>query len=84
MEEHKPDDQRSAGIKKLFDAVACRYDRANGLLSLWTDGRWRSKAISLVRPVEGEAILDMCCGTGDMVFSFVKAQPGLKKIIGCD
>ena len=26
----------------------------------------------------------MCCGTGDMVFSFIKAQPNLKKIIGCD
>ena len=84
MEKRKPDNQQSPDVKELFDVVAYRYDLANHLLSLWTDNRWRKKAVALTCPAKGETILDMCCGTGDMVFSFVKIQPGLKTIIGCD
>ena len=85
MEESKPDNQQnSTGIEKLFDAVAYRYDLANHLLSLWMDSRWRRKSISLTSPAEGQTLLDMCCGTGDIVFISVKTQPGLKTIIGCD
>ena len=84
MEKRKPDNQQSPDVKELFDVVAYRYDLANHLLSLWTDNRWRKKAVALTCPAKGETILDMCCGTGDMVFSFVRTQPDLETIIGCD
>lgn len=84
METQKPGNKVPTCIKELFDTVAFRYDLANHLLSLGIDNRWRKKAIALANPAKDETILDMCCGTGDMVFTFIKTQPNLKKIIACD
>jgi demethylmenaquinone methyltransferase / 2-methoxy-6-polyprenyl-1,4-benzoquinol methylase len=76
--------QESTQIKTIFDTIARRYDLANRLLSMGTDSCWRRKAVQLSAPASGQALLDMCCGTGDLVFGFMKAQPHLKMITGCD
>jgi len=76
--------QESARVKTIFDTIASRYDLANHLLSMGTDYRWRRKAVQLAAPASGQTVLDMCCGTGDLVFAFIKAQPHLKMITGCD
>jgi demethylmenaquinone methyltransferase/2-methoxy-6-polyprenyl-1,4-benzoquinol methylase len=76
--------QGSTRIKKIFNTIASRYDLANHLLSLWTDRRWRRQAVQFAAPRPGQVLLDMCCGTGDMVFTFLKAQPHLKTPAGCD
>ena len=76
--------QESTRIKKIFNTIASRYDLANHLLSLWTDHRWRRKTVRFAAPQAGQVLLDMCCGTGDMVFAFLKAQPHLKMPTGCD
>jgi demethylmenaquinone methyltransferase/2-methoxy-6-polyprenyl-1,4-benzoquinol methylase len=76
--------QESTRIKKIFNTIASRYDLANHLLSLWTDRRWRRQAVQFAAPRPGQVLLDMCCGTGDMVFTFLKAQPDLKMPTGCD
>jgi len=76
--------QESARIRTIFDTIASRYDLANHLLSMGTDYRWRRKAVQLAAPASGQTVLDMCCGTGDLLFAFVKAQPHLKMITGCD
>lgn len=57
-----------------FDKIACTYDRLNHLMTLGLDHLWRRRA---VREVERgnrkvECVLDVACGTGDMVLELTK------------
>ena len=51
-----------------FDTIAAHYDRMNGLMTLGLDRCWRKRA---VRGLYGN-VLDVACGTGDMVVSLVE------------
>jgi len=56
----------------MFGRVAHRYDFANHLLSFGIDRLWRRRVVKLVRPVlhrEGALVLDLCCGTGDLMLA---------------
>ena len=76
-------DNSAVRIKGLFDGIAGRYDLANSLLSFGMDSRWRQIAVDMTSPSDGEKLLDMCCGTGDLAFSFAESGV-LEKITGCD
>jgi demethylmenaquinone methyltransferase/2-methoxy-6-polyprenyl-1,4-benzoquinol methylase len=64
-------------VKELFDSIAERYDLTNRLISLGLDRLWRRKACEEVlkslevreRPLK---ILDVACGTGDMMLCMRK------------
>jgi demethylmenaquinone methyltransferase/2-methoxy-6-polyprenyl-1,4-benzoquinol methylase len=51
-------------VRRMFDAVARRYDLTNDVLSLGQDRRWRKRVIAAVAPQAGELILDLAAGTG--------------------
>ena len=51
-----------------FDTIACTYDRMNRLMTLGLDRLWRKRA---VKGLHGN-VLDVACGTGDMVVELVK------------
>ncbi len=51
-----------------FDTIACDYDRMNHLMTLGLDRLWRRRA---VRGLHGN-VLDVACGTGDMVVELQK------------
>ena len=51
-----------------FDTIAATYDRLNRIMSLGLDRHWRKRA---VRGLQG-SMLDVACGTGDMVFELAK------------
>jgi demethylmenaquinone methyltransferase/2-methoxy-6-polyprenyl-1,4-benzoquinol methylase len=79
----KPDDSSPAGQKRLFSAIARRYDFLNHLLSLNIDRRWRRKLVDFAGAEEGQSILDVCTGTGDLAIHFAKAN-GQSKLWGVD
>ena len=58
----------------MFDGLVDRYDLLNRLISLGLDGTWRRAAIRAVRPQPGDRVLDLGCGTGDL----------LALLAGCD
>ncbi len=80
---HELEDKASR-VKYMFASIAAGYDRANRLMSLNMDRKWRRTAIKLISPGPGESVLDICCGTGDMVFAMVDQQLSLKRIDGLD
>lgn len=41
------------------------------------DERWRRRAIKLLAAPTHARILDLCCGTGDLVFGLLKSDPSL-------
>ncbi len=59
-------------IRELFSSIAHRYDFLNHFLSLNTDRRWRSKAAELSEIAPDAHVLDLCAGTGDLAFAFLK------------
>ncbi len=57
-------DKQPSDVRRMFDAVARRYDVTNDVLSLGQDRRWRTAVIDAVDPAPGERVLDLAAGTG--------------------
>ena len=56
----------------MFDRIAPVYDAMNRTMTAGLDGRWRRiTAEAVVRP--GDAVLDACCGTGDLAIAAARA-----------
>ena len=57
-------------IVRMFDSIADRYDLVNRILTFGIDKKWRQKAIKSVLELIDKKevkILDVACGTGDMI-----------------
>jgi demethylmenaquinone methyltransferase / 2-methoxy-6-polyprenyl-1,4-benzoquinol methylase len=77
-------DKRETRIRRMFGAIAPRYDLLNHLLSLNVDRLWRRRTTRLVPP-EGDApILDLCTGTGDLALAYDRAARGRVPIVAAD
>ncbi|MEI7729808.1 MAG: bifunctional demethylmenaquinone methyltransferase/2-methoxy-6-polyprenyl-1,4-benzoquinol methylase UbiE [Verrucomicrobiota bacterium] len=59
---------RAAKVAALFDHIAPRYDLINDLQSFGLHRWWKRKLVRLAALKPGEHALDLCCGTGDIVF----------------
>jgi len=57
-------DKQPHDVRRMFDAVARRYDVTNDVLSLGQDRQWRRAVIEAVAPQVGERVLDLAAGTG--------------------
>ena len=57
-------DKQPADVRRMFDAVARRYDLTNDVLSLGQDRRWRGEVVAAVDPRPGDVVLDLAAGTG--------------------
>jgi len=75
----------SRWVRGMFGRIAGRYDLLNHLLSFNLDKRWRARAVERVAEVlerPGARVLDMCCGTGDILLS-LEARRG-SAVLGSD
>ena len=67
----KKNDARQEKIVEMFDDIAPTYDTANRVMSMGIDKSWRRKACDLSYEFSGkgsiERIVDVACGTGDMM-----------------
>jgi len=62
----------SSGVQAMFDRIAPVYDAMNRVMTAGLDQRWRRlTADAVVRP--GDAVLDACCGTGDLAIASARA-----------
>ena len=71
-------------VRRMFGRVAHRYDLANHLLSFNIDRYWRTHTVRRVRTTlerPGAQVLDICCGTGDLVLALAK---GGRPVLGSD
>ncbi|MEU6136774.1 demethylmenaquinone methyltransferase [Nocardioides sp. NPDC047086] len=66
-------DKQPGEVRRMFDAVAKRYDVTNDVLSLGQDRRWRREVIKAVAPKPGELVLDLAAGTGTSSQPFLDA-----------
>jgi demethylmenaquinone methyltransferase/2-methoxy-6-polyprenyl-1,4-benzoquinol methylase len=62
----------------MFDSIAPRYDLLNHVLSANVDRLWWWRTARRFRTVLSDkdaAVLDICCGTGDMTMALLKRRP---------
>jgi demethylmenaquinone methyltransferase/2-methoxy-6-polyprenyl-1,4-benzoquinol methylase len=68
----------------MFDRVAGRYDLLNSLMTAGLHHSWRQRAVDRIEVSAGDAVLDVCCGTGDLSFELAeRVSPG-GHVVGCD
>jgi demethylmenaquinone methyltransferase/2-methoxy-6-polyprenyl-1,4-benzoquinol methylase len=84
------EDEASAAqaVRQMFNSIAPRYDLLNHVLSANVDRLWWWRAARRFRAVLAEpdaAVLDICCGTGDMTMALLKRRPrGARPILAAD
>lgn len=54
-------------VRAMFDRIAPRYNLVNRLMTLGMDQGWRRRAVALLGLPPGSLVLDLACGTGDLV-----------------
>ena len=63
---------RQNRIIQMFNDIANSYDRANRIISLGADQKWRKnscvKTYELINKKELDLVVDVACGTGDMTY----------------
>lgn len=75
---------KAGRVQTMFNAIAPTYERVNRVVSLGRDAAWRRRAIAVADPRASDIVLDVCCGTGDMIRSFAAHLPPPRLIIGVD
>ena len=78
-----PGTDKSSYVREMFARIAPRYDATNKVISAGMDEGWRRRTIALLRPPHNGRIVDLCCGTGDIVFHLVRTDPTLR-VTGVD
>ena len=68
-------------VRRLFATIADRYDFITGFLSYGQDRRWKRRLIQLANLQRSDRVLDLACGTGDIVFA---AAPQVERAVGLD
>jgi len=71
-------------VREMFDAIAPRYDLLNRLLSLRQDVCWRKKMVAAMTVPEDGRVLDVACGTGDVMVEIHRQKGPQVKVTGID
>ena len=64
--EKVPEEDKVRRVAQVFDSVATRYDLMNDLMSFGLHRLWKRFAVDVSGVHEGERILDLAGGTGDV------------------
>ena len=56
-------------VRRLFATIADRYDFITRFLSYGQDRRWKQRLIDLAAVSADDRVLDLACGTGDLLFA---------------
>ena len=77
--------EAAAWVRDMFGRVAPRYDLLNHVLSFQIDRYWRAATVKRVRHIlerPGARVLDLCCGTGDLMIALQKQARS--RVMGSD
>ena len=59
--------EKSAQVRSMFDAIAPRYDLVNRVMTFGLDRRWRRQTVDALAVPGASLVLDIACGTGDLL-----------------
>ncbi|HET7764417.1 MAG TPA: bifunctional demethylmenaquinone methyltransferase/2-methoxy-6-polyprenyl-1,4-benzoquinol methylase UbiE [Burkholderiales bacterium] len=64
--------EKANRVAGVFSSVATRYDLMNDLMSAGLHRLWKAFAVTLAGVREGERVLDVAAGSGDLALEFAK------------
>jgi demethylmenaquinone methyltransferase/2-methoxy-6-polyprenyl-1,4-benzoquinol methylase len=64
--------EKARRVRGVFDSVASRYDLMNDLMSLGLHRAWKAYTVTVANLHEGDRVLDIAGGTGDLAMAFSK------------
>ena len=67
-------DDKSQMVRKMFDAIAPRYDLVNRIMTFRLDTRWRRRAVRDLALPANSVVLDLAAGTGDLCIDLRRAH----------
>lgn len=76
-------DKSPAKIQKMFNSISKEYDRNNNIISLGFHNKIKTASLKLLEIVSKSSVLDLFCGTGDIVKHLLKEGKELQ-ITGVD
>jgi demethylmenaquinone methyltransferase / 2-methoxy-6-polyprenyl-1,4-benzoquinol methylase len=79
--------EKSKSVQAMFDKIAPKYDFLNRLLSARQDVRWRKAMVRSLPQGSGQedcTLVDVACGTGDVMLEAMKNRADYGKFVGLD
>jgi len=76
--------EKTGLVQEVFASVAGRYDLMNDLMSGGLHRLWKDRLVRLMNPQEGQTILDVAGGTGDIALRCARRTDGKARIVVCD
>ncbi|MFC0812946.1 bifunctional demethylmenaquinone methyltransferase/2-methoxy-6-polyprenyl-1,4-benzoquinol methylase UbiE [Paracoccus panacisoli] len=78
-----PEGDKAGLVHGVFSRVASKYDVMNDLMSVGVHRLWKQAMMDWLAPRDGQALLDVAGGTGDIAFRFLDRAPGARVTV-CD
>ena len=77
------EDEKAGLVHGVFSRVASKYDVMNDLMSVGVHRLWKTAMMDWLAPRNGQLLLDVAGGTGDIAFRFLDRAPGARVTV-CD
>jgi len=84
MSPHKTNPTARKPLHRMFTAVPPRYDLVNHVITLGLDSRWRRKAAGECLSSRPGKVLDLGCGTGDLIIAIARMSTDNAEMAGVD
>ncbi len=76
--------QKALRVRGVFDSVASKYDVMNDLMSMGLHRAWKAYTVAVANLREGQSVLDIAGGTGDLARAFAKKVGPLGTVVHTD
>ena len=76
--------EKARHVRGVFDSVASRYDVMNDLMSLGLHRAWKAYTVMVADVREGQQVLDIAGGTGDLAMAFAKKAGPSGRVVHTD
>ncbi len=71
-------------VRGVFDSVAPKYDLMNDLMSMGMHRAWKAYTVMVANLREGQQVLDIAGGTGDLAMAFAKKVGPTGRVVHTD
>ena len=76
--------EKAQHVRGVFDSVASKYDVMNDLMSMGLHRVWKAYTVQLANLKEGDQVLDIAGGTGDLSMAFAKKVGTTGRVVHTD
>ena len=76
--------EKAKHVRGVFDSVASKYDVMNDLMSMGLHRVWKAVAVQVANLKEGDQVLDIAGGTGDLSMAFAKKVGATGRVVHTD